>query len=167
MKETLYTQTFEVSDMQISLGVSDKGLVFAAPSSDCEKERATYQWLEDTQVTMPFVQYYQQYFNDQLPTVSFALDLRGTPFQKQVWETLLTIDYGQVVTYKDVAQKMKRPSAVRAVANAIGKNPILIIIPCHRVIGSNGQLTGFGWGIPLKKRLLTLEKNILSTRAKG
>ena len=105
MKETLYTQTFEVSDMQISLGVSDKGLVFAAPSSDCEKERATYQWLEDTQVTMPFVQYYQQYFNDQLPTVSFALDLRGTPFQKQVWETLLTIDYGQVVTYKDIAKK--------------------------------------------------------------
>lgn len=79
----------------------------------------------------------------------------------------MTIDYGQVVTYKDVAQKMKRPSAVRAVANAIGKNPILIIVPCHRVIGSNGQLTGFGWGIPLKKRLLTLEKNILSTRAKG
>lgn len=81
----------------------------------------------------------------------------GTPFQQQVWKVLATIPYGQTVSYAWVASQIGRPSAVRAVANAIGKNPIAIIVPCHRVIGSNGKLTGYAGGLEAKTWLLQHE----------
>lgn len=86
----------------------------------------------------------------------------GTPFQKQVWRTLLTIPYGSVVSYSDVAEKIQRPKSVRAVANAIGANPVLIVIPCHRVIRKNGQLGGFSAGLDLKQKLICLEKSVIA-----
>jgi len=86
----------------------------------------------------------------------------GTPFQKRVWRTLLTIPYGSVVSYSDVAKKINQPNSVRAVANAIGANPILIVIPCHRVIRKNGQLGGFSAGLDLKKKLIQIEKSVIS-----
>lgn len=81
----------------------------------------------------------------------------GTPFQQAVWKVLLTIPYGQTVSYAWVASQMGKPTAVRAVANAIGKNPIAIMIPCHRVIGSNGKLTGYAGGLEAKAWLLQHE----------
>lgn len=84
--------------------------------------------------------------------------LNGTPFQKQVWETLLTIGYGQTVTYKDIARQIGHDKASRAIGMANNKNPIMIIVPCHRVIGSNGKLTGYAGGIEIKQQLLDLEK---------
>lgn len=81
----------------------------------------------------------------------------GTVFQQQVWQVLSTIPYGHTVSYQWVAQAIKRPHAVRAVASAIAKNPLLIIVPCHRVIGKNGTLTGYAAGIAMKKHLLQLE----------
>src|SRR5437868_2993067 len=83
--------------------------------------------------------------------------LEGTEFQKKVWTQLQTIPYGETVSYKTLAEKIASPKAVRAVGAANGANPIPIIIPCHRVIGNDGSLTGFGGGLPLKKRLLELE----------
>ena len=89
----------------------------------------------------------------------FDLPLRplGTIFQEQVWVALTSIGYGETVTYSDIANEIKNPKALRAVGAAIGKNPISIIIPCHRVIGSNGKLTGFAGGLSTKEFLLNLE----------
>ncbi|MGB2691813.1 MAG: methylated-DNA--[protein]-cysteine S-methyltransferase [Thermodesulfobacteriota bacterium] len=91
----------------------------------------------------------------------FDLPLRpvGTNFQEQVWQALTTIGYGDTVSYGDIANDIKNPKAVRAVGAAIGKNPISIIIPCHRVIGSDGKLTGFAGGLSTKEFLLNLENN--------
>ena len=85
------------------------------------------------------------------------VDLSGTPFQRSVWQELCYIPFGKSVPYSKIAERIGQPSAVRAVAQAIGRNPCLIMIPCHRVIGKNGSLTGFSAGLDLKKALLDLE----------
>lgn len=84
----------------------------------------------------------------------------GTNFQQKVWQELLNIPYGQTKTYKDIAKNIGNEKAVRAVATAIGKNPLMIITPCHRVIGSDGKMHGYAYGINLKKKLLDLENSI-------
>lgn len=86
-----------------------------------------------------------------------SLDLRGTDFQRAVWESLTDIPFGQTVSYAEQADRLGKPTAVRAVASANGKNPVSIIVPCHRVIGSNGTLTGYAGGLEAKRRLLDLE----------
>lgn len=88
--------------------------------------------------------------------------LAGTDFQKKVWKELLNIPYGQTKTYKEIAKAINNEKAIRAVATAIGKNPLMIIIPCHRVIGSDGKLHGYAYGVETKKKLLSLEKNNIS-----
>ncbi|MBS7348831.1 MAG: methylated-DNA--[protein]-cysteine S-methyltransferase [Comamonas sp.] len=97
------------------------------------------------------------YFAGRLQQFSLPLDMVGTNFQQRVWQALLAIPYGQTWSYAQEAAFIQQPSAVRAVANANGQNKISIIIPCHRVIGSNGTLTGYGGGLPRKKALLALE----------
>jgi len=86
------------------------------------------------------------------------LDFKGTAFQKSVWAALLTIPFGETRSYGDIARQIGRPTASRAVGAANGKNPISIIAPCHRVIGSTGALTGFAGGLATKERLLGLER---------
>jgi AraC family transcriptional regulator of adaptative response/methylated-DNA-[protein]-cysteine methyltransferase len=103
-----------------------------------------------------------EYFKGERKDFDIPLDLVGTEFQKQVWLSLLKIPYGCTTTYAKQAELLGKSSAVRAVANANGKNKISIILPCHRVIGTNGTLTGYGGGIWRKKELLEFEKkNIL------
>jgi methylated-DNA-[protein]-cysteine S-methyltransferase len=103
----------------------------------------------------------QAYFDGKCDLFSLSFDLHGSDFQKQVWHALLTIPYGKTVSYLDIAKKIGRPSASRAVGMATGRNPLSIVIPCHRVIGSNGKLTGFAGGLDAKAFLLQLEKNLL------
>ncbi|MHA3046185.1 methylated-DNA--[protein]-cysteine S-methyltransferase [Riemerella anatipestifer] len=98
------------------------------------------------------------YFNQNLKEFSVPIQLLGTPFQKQVWQTLLKIPYGITKSYLQQAIMMDNPKAVRAVANANSLNKIAIIVPCHRVIGSNGTLTGYAGGLWRKEKLLLLEK---------
>lgn len=95
---------------------------------------------------------------------SCNLDLQGTNFQKQVWQELMKIPHGETRTYKEIAEKIGRPRAVRAVGTAIGKNPIPLIIPCHRVVASGGGLGGYAFGLGTKKRLLLLEQAQLLTK---
>jgi methylated-DNA-[protein]-cysteine S-methyltransferase len=99
----------------------------------------------------------EQYFKAGRRDFTCEIDLMGTPFQKLVWNSLLEIPYGEVRTYKEVAQTIGAPKAVRAVGGANNKNNIPIIIPCHRVIGSNGALVGYGGGLHIKEHLLELE----------
>lgn len=100
-----------------------------------------------------------RYFGGDLRTFDIPLDWVGTAFQKDVWKTLLLIPYGETWTYAQEATVMGRPTAVRAVAAANGQNKISIVVPCHRVIGSNGTLTGYGGGLPRKQWLLALERS--------
>jgi O-6-methylguanine DNA methyltransferase len=99
----------------------------------------------------------ETYFRGELTEFSTPVDLVGTPFQVSVWRQLQAIPYGEVRSYADVARSIGRPSAVRAVGAANGANPVPIVVPCHRVIGSSGALTGFGGGIEWKRRLLATE----------
>jgi methylated-DNA-[protein]-cysteine S-methyltransferase len=97
------------------------------------------------------------YFDGKLREFTVPLDVRGTPFQQKVWATLRTIPYGETWSYGDLARKLGAPTATRAVAHANGDNPIAIVIPCHRVIGSDGELTGYGGGLWRKRALLERE----------
>jgi O-6-methylguanine DNA methyltransferase len=97
------------------------------------------------------------YFGGSLRNFDLPLDLRGTPFQLKVWRALDGIPYGETRSYLQIAVSIGAERAVRAVGAANGANPIPIVVPCHRVIGSGGKLVGYGGGLPLKKRLLTLE----------
>jgi methylated-DNA-[protein]-cysteine S-methyltransferase len=101
------------------------------------------------------------YFSKRLRRFDLPLAPHGTPFQLEVWQALQRIPYGDTWSYADLARRIGRPDAVRAVGAANGRNPIPIVIPCHRVIGSNGQLVGFGGGLPLKRWLLDLESRRL------
>ena len=103
-----------------------------------------------------------EYFNMERKEFDIPLITIGTDFQKSVWDALLKVPYGATSTYLKLAKDIDNEKAVRAVANANGANSIAIIIPCHRIIGTNGELTGFGGGLPLKKRLLKLEQNLFA-----
>jgi methylated-DNA-[protein]-cysteine S-methyltransferase len=101
----------------------------------------------------------QEYFAGRRREFALPMDFRGTEFQRRVWSALLTIPYGQTRSYAQIAQQIGCPTAVRAVGAANGRNPLSIIAPCHRVVGSNGKLTGFAGGLEVKARLLSLERN--------
>ena len=100
----------------------------------------------------------KEYFAGKRKKFSVALDMRGTRFQKDVWEALLTVPFGETRSYAQLAKQLGNPRATRAVGAANGRNPVSIIVPCHRVIGSSGKLTGFAGGLEVKAHLLNLEK---------
>ncbi|UCG89646.1 MAG: methylated-DNA--[protein]-cysteine S-methyltransferase [Candidatus Heimdallarchaeota archaeon] len=99
----------------------------------------------------------KDYFNGKLRDFSIPLDLRGTPFETTVWNELQKIPYGETRSYNDIAKAIGNPSASRAVGRANGNNPVAIVVPCHRVIASNGKLHGYGGGLWRKEKLLALE----------
>ena len=100
----------------------------------------------------------EEYFQGKRTAFNLPYQLKGTFFQKQAWETLLKIGYGEIWSYSKQASSMGRPKAVRAVGQANGRNPLTIVIPCHRVTGKNGSLTGYGSGLDRKQQLLDLEE---------
>lgn len=100
------------------------------------------------------------YCEGQICELDVPIDLRGTAFQRQVWEAVRSIRYGEVRTYAQIAEAIGRPKAVRAVGAANGLNPVPIVVPCHRVIGSNGKLVGYAGGLDMKQRLLELEQAV-------
>jgi methylated-DNA-[protein]-cysteine S-methyltransferase len=102
----------------------------------------------------------QEYFDGRRRTFDLPLAPRGTPFQVQVWNALAGIGYGETLSYRQLATRVGRPTATRAVGAANGRNPLPIVLPCHRVIGADGALTGFGGGLPTKQFLLQLEGSL-------
>ncbi|HEY7776880.1 MAG TPA: methylated-DNA--[protein]-cysteine S-methyltransferase [Kineobactrum sp.] len=99
----------------------------------------------------------QEYFAGRRQDFNLPLAATGTPFQHSVWEALRQIPFGEVRSYRDIALAINKPKAVRAVGGANGRNPLPIVVPCHRVIGAHGALTGFAGGLPLKRQLLAIE----------
>ncbi|MDF9824117.1 methylated-DNA-[protein]-cysteine S-methyltransferase [Breznakia sp. PF5-3] len=104
----------------------------------------------------------QEYFDHKRTTFDLLLNPAGTEFQKKVWNALTTIPYGETKTYKDIAEAIDCPKGFRAVGLSNNKNPIIIVYPCHRVIGSNGKLVGYAGGLDLKEKLLQLENKQLA-----
>ncbi len=100
----------------------------------------------------------QEYFDGKRTHFDLPLDVQGTPFQMAVWNELLKIPYGSTCSYIDIARSLGKPGAARAVGMANHENPIAVVIPCHRVVGSDGSLTGYAGGLHLKKQLLGIEK---------
>lgn len=118
-------------------------------------------WVVDRAPFGDAIEQLKAYFAGKLTAFDLALAPVGTPFQTGVWQALQSIAYGETTTYGAIAKQIGKPSAIRAVGAANGANPIPIVIPCHRVIGRNGKLTGFGGGLPVKELLLKLESRQL------
>lgn len=116
-------------------------------------------WERDDAAFPDAVEQLESYFAGERTEFDLELELVGTPFQRSVWAALLTIPYGETRSYGEIAAQIGSPGAFRAVGLANGHNPIGIIVPCHRVIGSNGSLTGYGGGLDRKRALLALEKS--------
>lgn len=119
-------------------------------------------WTEDPAIFTEVKEQLQAYFDQRLTRFDLPLAPAGTDFQLRVWEALMTIPYGDTSSYGEIAGRMGRPGASRAVGAANGQNPLPIVIPCHRVIGRDGTLTGFGGGLEVKRRLLALEKTAVT-----
>jgi O-6-methylguanine DNA methyltransferase len=118
--------------------------------------------LPDDQPNAGVLDQLHAYLRGERRAIPVPLDIRGTPFQQRVWDALTAIPYGETVAYAEIAQRIGNVRALRAVGQAVGANPVPIVIPCHRVVGKDGHLVGFGGGLPLKERLLNLERGSLS-----
>ncbi len=118
-------------------------------------------WVEDEAPLAESIRQLHAYFAGKLRDFDLPLAPEGTPFQRRVWQELLKIPYGETISYGELARRIGKPHASRAVGLANGANPISIVIPCHRVIGSNGHLTGYGGGLKNKQWLLALERGVL------
>ena len=148
------------------MAASEKGLcLLSLPShpveSFFEKVLARFQpiFLPRTRILFRiFTARLDRYLNGHKVVFEIALDIQGTPFQIQVWEALKAIPYGETRSYGEIARAVHSPRAYRAVGQANHNNPVPIVVPCHRVIGSRGDLVGFGSGLPLKEKLLDLER---------
>jgi methylated-DNA-[protein]-cysteine S-methyltransferase len=144
---------------RLKLVASQKGLVAVLWENDGPR-RVRLEELEesdDNPILTQTEDELREYFAGKRTQFSVPLDMRGTPFQRQVWEALLAIPFGQTRTYGQLAKQLGNVNATRAVGAANGRNPVAIIAPCHRVVGSTGKLTGFAGGLDAKAHLLSLE----------
>ncbi len=160
----IYWTVFQSTKMSVLIAATDKGLCYVGAANAeldewAKKKLPTYQIIENEEMMRPYISTLVAYFEGDSTSFSVPLDLQGTSFQQQVWAKLLAIPYGETVSYSTIAESMGKPKAVRAVATAIAANPVVIVIPCHRVVGKNGKLTGYRGGLEMKRALLTLENN--------
>jgi methylated-DNA-[protein]-cysteine S-methyltransferase len=159
MSALFYTQIDDSPVGPLLLAGDSQALHVLAFGEGCRPREIDAAWMPDTKGVLKDVRReLDQYFAGKLKKFTARLAFNGTPFQNQVWKELTRIPYGETISYLDLAKRIDNPKAVRAVGMANGANPIAIIVPCHRVIGSNGSLTGFGGGLPTKRALLDLEK---------
>jgi methylated-DNA-[protein]-cysteine S-methyltransferase len=162
----LYTTTFDSPVGPLFCAVDEAGTVvrieFGRRRSrrppEADLAAAGHRLVEDRERTRPLREQLDEYFAGRRRRFDLPLAPAGTPFQRQVWEALAAIPYGETRTYGEVARSLGRPDASRAVGAANGANPLPIVIPCHRVVGSDGSLTGFGGGLETKSALLELER---------
>lgn len=139
------------------LASDDHGLRAISFAEGRRPVRPRRDWLEDRAPFTETIGQLDAYFEGELKNFTMPLSLEGSDFQLRVWKALIAIPYGETISYGQLASRVGNPKAARAVGLANGSNPIPIIVPCHRVIGSDGSLTGYGGGLPIKRALLSLE----------
>lgn len=166
-KEKVFWRLVTSEAWQIHLAATRQGLCylgspgasFNALTKWIEKRIPDHELFEDQNELEPYQAQLLEYFAQKRTKFSLPLDLRGTEFQLTVWEELMNVGFGRNATYTELAEKIQRPDAIRAVGTAVGANPILIIVPCHRILGKNGELRGYRGGLEMKKQLLELEQS--------
>lgn len=126
---------------------------------DRAAEDASLEEPRETPILREAARQLEEYFQRKRKEFDLPFQVEGTDFQKRVWEALRSIPYGETISYKELARRVGSPKAYRAVGGANNRNPIMIVIPCHRVIGADGSLVGFGGGLDMKEKLLALEKD--------
>jgi O-6-methylguanine DNA methyltransferase len=168
--ETLASMLFESPVGALFLAASGRGLValefdkrlpgqqtIRPNPRDLRAESKSVRFEESAAEMQVYVRELQEYFDGERRRFEFPIDLRGTDFQLDCWRALLAIPYGETRTYADIARAVSRPQGFRAVGMANNRNPIAIVVPCHRVIASDGTLCGYGGGLDIKRKLLELE----------
>jgi O-6-methylguanine DNA methyltransferase len=176
--ETLRSSLFQSSVGPLFLAASDKGLValefdarlpgqqtIRPNPRDLREEGKSIRFEKSEDALRPYIRELGDYFAGTRREFNFPLDLRGTEFQLACWRALLAIPYGETRTYADIARAVGRPQGFRAVGMANNRNPIAIVVPCHRVIASDGTLCGYGGGLDIKRKLLELEGALSGTLA--
>lgn len=146
---------------KLLLAADESGLRFLLFADGRTPPRIDPSWKHDSRLLQEPVRQLRAFFAGELHRFDLPLAPQGTEFQKRVWDALLEIPFGETTSYGELARRLGNPTASRAVGLANGSNPIAIIIPCHRVIGSNGKLTGYGGGLPNKRWLLDFEHSQL------
>ena len=168
--ETLHCTSMESAIGPLFLAASGRGLValefdVRLPGQQSirpnprhlREEKKGFTFEDSASVMLPYVNEINEYFARKRREFSFPLDLRGTEFQLACWRALLAIPYGETRSYADIARAVGKPNAFRAVGMANNRNPMAIVVPCHRVIASDGGLCGYGGGLEVKRKLLELE----------
>lgn len=164
-KPTLYWSLLKYKDWKFYIASTSKGLVFVGSQNKPFEELSEWAMkrfpgsylVEDGEKLEPYAVELIQYIEGKRQTFTVPFNYNGTPFQIAVWNALCEIPYGETKSYSDIANAINKPAAVRAVGAAIGANPVLITVPCHRVVGKNGALTGYRGGLEMKTKLLDLE----------
>ncbi len=169
MRETLYFSWFDSGTPagRLGLAVSERGLILLSFCRDEFPPRKSSRfkdvtWIESEDQTRAYATQIREYLQGKRKDFTLPLDLRGTEFQLRCWRALLEIGYGKTASYADIAPTVGSPKGFRAVGMANNRNPVAIIVPCHRVVETNGKMGGYGGGLPLKEWLLKLEKQQLS-----
>ena len=153
----MWFDVFETKIGKLTVAADDGGLRYVLFPDNKYDAPGRDEWKRDAGALREAREQLLAYFDGGRTTFDLPLAPAGTPFQLKVWTTLASIPYGATWSYRDLAERIDSPKAVRAVGAANGRNPLPIVLPCHRVIGANGSLTGFGGGLPLKKFLLEHE----------
>ena len=161
-KEILYYTRAKIADMQLIIVASGKGITWIDFTNDASslKDDKNFEFKEvgnTSAKVFGLPKQLREYFSGKRKKFEVPIDVFGTHFQLEVWKALLKINYGRLKSYKEIATAVGRPDGSRAVGNAIGANPVPILIPCHRVIASDGTLGGYSGGIDVKIKLLDLE----------
>lgn len=173
--QTLYWSLLQEPTWSLYLAATDKGLSFVGSSGGTIDELTAWAGrrfpgsplTRDDRRLAPYAAELAEYFRGERHRFTVPFDLQGTPFQQAVWQSLCAIPFGQTRSYSDIAESIRKPAAVRAVGTAIGANPLLVTVPCHRVIGKNGALTGYRGGLEMKTRLLELEQAAIGVNGGG
>ena len=153
----IYYTTMDSPCGPICLAGTAMGLIRVDFQDGARPVRCAAAWQEAPDLLRQAVHQLQEYFQGQRQSFTLPLAPPGTPFQQRVWQALQHIPFGTTLTYRDLAQRLGMPQAARAVGHANSRNPVAIVIPCHRLIGTDGQLRGYAGGLALKRRLLQHE----------
>jgi methylated-DNA-[protein]-cysteine S-methyltransferase len=166
-KKAIYWTLLNHNQWSMYIAATTEGLCYVGSQNAqfeeletwAKKRLMNYELIEEASVLKRYVVELIDYLEGRRKEFLTPMDLHGTPFQLDVWKALQEIIYGQTVSYTDIAERIGKPSSVRAVGTAIGANPVLISVPCHRVIAKSGKLTGYRGGLEMKEQLLELERN--------